>query len=150
MQKRREFGLFRSFPNGRYSSGHPFWLLRFPLARRQICCIYSEKHQGKQIYRLLRRVTAVSPLLSCRVFAGFPEDRRRKPAESPQTHWYLCSGQWTFGGKRIKDFLITQWNSCKSAVSQSKDFLEKNSSSWCALLGILLLPLCPCADQFCP
>lgn len=60
---RGEFGLFGSFPKGRCSSGHPFWFLGFSLGWRQICCLCSEKHQGKQIYRLFGRVTAVPPLL---------------------------------------------------------------------------------------
>lgn len=116
MQNRGEFGPFGSFPDGRSSSEHLFWFLRLSLRWGRFV-LYIQRSTRENKYTDYSEKFQQS-LLSCRVFAGFPEDRRRKPTESPQTHWYLCSGQWTVTGKRIQDLLLPQWNSCKCEVRQ--------------------------------
>lgn len=50
-----KWAVFGKFPNGRCSSGHPLWFLGFSLGCRQMCCMYSEKHQGKQMHRLMQK-----------------------------------------------------------------------------------------------
>lgn len=84
-------------------------------------------------------MTAVSPLLQGVCWISW---RQKKGANwiSPNSLISLLRSVNSWWEKDPRA-VITQWNSCKSEVSQSKDFLEENSSSWCVFLGILLILL---------